>query len=344
MATRLGGWMLAGAWVLLAVGLTGAKQPGDTTLASEGTATLQPRPTALRMEVELRAYGSTVKLALERLGARRERAVETLEKLGVEKGRIVLGPPEVVQVAPLDFSPGGSRVAGRPRGFFAVPPEGMTMATKARGRAVQGVRRAETRLVAEPRRPENRLFSASRKVTADWPLAEPDLERLLVVAHQLREKIEAADVAGVGQAQDLSALERELLDRARQQQADPNLPAPLPMAALDGPIGPSFLYVARITPQQRSKLQSEAFAVAKTRAASLAEVAGARLGRLYDLTSQFEVAAPGDEYEVSDYDYAYEPPAGRLASLAVSAGEETSGRTVGSLRFSVLVTATFRLE
>lgn len=337
MGARLVQWTLAAVLLVPSAVLGAPKEPGDTTLASEGAATLRPRPTALRVQVELRAYGSSVKVALERLAGRRQRAFQKLEKLGAEKGRIVLGSPEVVQLTPLDASPAGPRVARVRRASLAMAPQ-------ATARAAAGRPWTRTRLVAEPKRAEGRLFGAARRLTADWPLADTDLDRLLVAAQELREKIEAADVGGAAEAQDLTPAERELLNEVRRQQPEPDAAAPHGASLVDEPPGPDFLYVARISPQQRKQLQSEAFGKAKSRAASLAEVAGVRLGRLYDLLCQFEAATPADSYDYAESDYPAEAPTGRLALLAVSAGDETTGRGLRSLRFTVLVTATFRLE
>ncbi|MDB5324126.1 MAG: hypothetical protein JWN40_5757, partial [Phycisphaerales bacterium] len=124
-------------------------------------------------------------------------------------------------------------------------------------------------------------------VKAEWPLSAKGGEELLVAAQDLQEKVKAADLADTK----TSSLEEQ---ETREERAgmDENEQGPPPGQ-------PIFLYVAKISEEQRGKVLADAFKKAKANAGDLAKAAGAELGALKQLQSQ---AAPdAEQYQMMQY-------------------------------------------
>ncbi len=116
-------------------------------------------------------------------------------------------------------------------------------------------------------------------LTAQWSLEAETPEQMLVLAQTLQEKIKAADLAGIKDAEKLSPEEEELADEASQMMdtsGEQRTPAGQPY----------FMFIARLSQADREKLLSEAFAKAKTQAADLAKAADVELGPLTGISGQ----------------------------------------------------------
>ena len=118
-------------------------------------------------------------------------------------------------------------------------------------------------------------------LTAQWPLAGDTAEKLLLAADAVREKIKAADLAGGKDAPKLSPEEQELAEEMAAQ--SPNMGGDEEQAK---PGEPHFLFVARLSPQDRQTAQAEAFTKAKAQAGELAKAAGAGLGPMTGLSGE----------------------------------------------------------
>jgi hypothetical protein len=107
-------------------------------------------------------------------------------------------------------------------------------------------------------------------------LAAKTNDEFLILAQDLQTRIKAADVVPKGAKPNLTPEEQEELeeqammgDAAGQMQQQ----------------GPVFLYVSKVSPEDRAKLTADAFAKAREDAARLAKAAGAQLGPIRQLTS-----------------------------------------------------------
>ena len=119
-------------------------------------------------------------------------------------------------------------------------------------------------------------------LTAQWPLAGNTTEKLLLAADAVREKIKAADLAGGKETPKLSPEEQELAEEMAAQ-ASPN---PGGDEEQVKPGEPRFLFVTRLSPQDRQAALADAFAKAKLQAAELAKAAGAGLGPLTGISGE----------------------------------------------------------
>ncbi len=116
-------------------------------------------------------------------------------------------------------------------------------------------------------------------LTAQWSLEAETPEQMLVLAQSLQEKVKAADLAGIKDAEKLSPEEEELADEASQmmdQSGEQRMPAGQPY----------FMFIAKLSQADREKLLGEAFAKAKTQAADLAKAADVELGPLTGISGQ----------------------------------------------------------
>ena len=322
--------------------LAAAKDLNVSTLSAEGRARLRPRPTALRMELELRKFGSTAKLALGRLAAGRVRAGAKLTRLSAGKGRIVTGPPALKQLLPMADDSGESRVAGRADPMGRKRPAATLLVS--RPIAEPGARLAARPTDGDRQPSDGQLFMAVQSMTVDWPLADDDVERLLLEAHELQAKAAEADVAGAREPSELTARERELLEAAAELRSHHSLPEELPALDLERPAEVLFRYVARLTREQTKQLQAAAFAQAKARASTLAEVAGFKLGGIFDISCQHEAAVSDDDYALVAAGHFHGGSSRQREERPGAGGDETSGFDLGSLQFTVVMSVMFYLD
>jgi hypothetical protein len=181
--------------------------------------------------------------------------------------------------------------------------------------------------------PQPRVVSAS--LTAQWPLKFADAEELLVVAHELQEKIQAADVAGVGKSKAASPEEQELAEElegfgehmGRDDEPKPGTP--------------TFLYVSKIKPEEHARLLGEAFGQAKKKAGQLASATGAQLGEM----RQIRETSTRFNFEEIGYPSAYRDYARVMAASAGLDDEpEAVGPQPGKVEYRVIVTSSFSLK
>jgi uncharacterized protein YggE len=298
-----------------------AGTPAKETVAGVGAVVLRRQPTAMRMLLNLPGKGKNLEEALAKLKQRREAALAELEKLKVDKDSITLGNP----TAATSMSD-----AQRRRQFEQMVRQRMR-ASGAKGGKV-------------PKLPE--VVSVGMMLTAQWPLEAKDPERLLVTTHGLQQQLKEADLAGAkDKAKDaLTPEEQEMVEEGDASGDNPFGNSP------DGqevePGAPMFVYVAKITEEERNRALADAFAKAKAQAAQLALAAGARLGPLVGLSGQgggsSEVENPYEGGMPSSYRYV-------LARQRNAAGQdqkenESVASDSGSITFRFHVRAIFALE
>ena len=169
-------------------------------------------------------------------------------------------------------------------------------------------------------------------VKADLPLKAATAEELLLVTHQLQEKIKAADLSGIKELAKLSPQDEELaeeLEAAGGGYVDPN-------EVKRGE--PFFLFVCKVSDEEHDKAVAEAFRKARLEASRLARAAGADLGALSQLSHQSQGTDFNDGSDAVRRYYAMQQQ-GRMAQLPTA--DENSGEAVGlqpgkvSLRIAV---------
>jgi uncharacterized protein YggE len=235
---------------------------GDAQISSSGHVRLQRPPTHLRMYLQITGKGKTLEEALAALKERREAIAVQLDKLGADKASVVFTAPSVDAAAANQQQRMEAMIAARMGG----------VRTKKPGKAVKPP------------------ISLSSTLTVQWPLAGDTLEKLLVAADNVREKVKSSDLAGSKEAAKLSPEEQEA---AEEMAAEMARNSGMDEEAVK-PGQPRFMFVARLTAEDRQSAQAAAFAKAKTHAAELARAAGVGLGPLTGLSGEAGMAVAGD--------------------------------------------------
>lgn len=230
-----------------------------------GIGTAKRAPDVMRVQVQLSAEGKTLKEALAKLAAKREACKKKLASLGAKEESIAFEDAKIDTPDPQQQAQIMMMNRNRGRGRPTTSPAG----------------------AAAPAR-------VAVMVKAEWPLAAGSPEELLVSGQELQNKIKTADIA------DSKAASLEEQERMEEMAGgnDGNEQGPPPGQ-------PVFVYVAKVSEEQRAAVMADAFKKAKASAAELAKAAGAELGALKQLQSQ---AAPdAEEYQMMRYNpYRYQ--------------------------------------
>jgi uncharacterized protein YggE len=304
--------------ILLTAGAVWA-QDADATrpdapmiVSASGQTRLQRRPTMLRMYLQLTAKGKTLEEAMAAMKERREAAQTQLDKLGVAKGSVSYTGPSI-----------SNSVNARQKRMEMMISQRMG---------------SKGKKAAKVTKPPVTLGSI---LTAEWPLEGDTPEKLLLAAESLREKITAADLAGVKEAEKLTPEEQEVADEMAEETSR--------MSSSDDdsakPGQPNLLFVAKITPADRQAAVAKAFADAKTDATDLAKAAGADLGRLVSLS-----ASGGGQNNFGEDDSYSRNAAYYMQRLHQRMGfnggqaNEAVASTADAIDFVFMVQATFKLD
>ena len=296
----------------------GAGPVSNRTISATAKVAFDQRPTALRVQVELVAKGKTLKEALAKLRERREAATAQLDTLGADEESITFGNPSLTNA-----------LNQQRRQFEMMLVQGMASRAK---RVPKGLQIPKMVIV-------------SSELTAEWPLEADGPEGLLLAAEALQEKVKAADLAGAKRAEKLSPEEQEVAEEMAAMLSDSGVE--------QVEIGvPHFVYIARISDQQREQALAEAFEKAKTRAAQLAKAAGAKLGPLVALSGSGTGQNNYHEEMMYNRFDGYSPYTGGMflqgpTGLQGSDDEddgEAIGTDAGLLKFTFEVNATFSFQ
>ncbi len=297
----------------LAMSQGGAKQGISVT----GTATVERKPTHLRMVMQLQATGKTLPDALAKLKERREAATTQLETLKADKKSIVFGAPNTSNVQ-----------SARKRQI-----EAMVMAQmRARGKKTpKGLQTPRT-------------VTVTATLTAQWPLSEAEsLEQMLVTAQGIQDKIKAADLAGAKEEKTVSAEEEEFAEEAAQMANQYG------REEEEQPGEAHFMYAASLSKADREKAMAKAFQKAGQQANDMAKAAGVPCGPLVALSG-----ACSGQGDIGENNYMGYDPSGSSnmlrRMLAQQAGEnseaeldEAMSANPCMLRFSCIATAVFQI-
>jgi hypothetical protein len=173
---------------------------------------------------------------------------------------------------------------------------------------------------------------------AELPLKAATTEELLLVFQDLQEKIKAANLNGMKDIEKLSPQEEELAEESKGgRYYDDDGEAKRGEA--------SFLFVYRVSDEDRAKASAEAFQRAKKEAGRLAATAGAQLGSLRRLDDQTSGAAYDDDVR-SSRNYYRLMQQGRLAQSAdpEQAAREAIALQPGKVSLRVSISASFNLN
>lgn len=294
------------------LGGASAQPPPRDTLSGVGSVTLKRRPTVLRMYVQLSAKGKTLEEALAKMKDRREAVLVQLGSLKADKGSISFSGPTL-----------SNPQAAQRRQFEAMVMQRMT----SRGRKLpKGLKIPKS-------------LTVSTTLSAQWPLEADGPERLLLAAQSLQEKVKAADLAGTKDAEKLSLQEEELAEEMAQMMRSSG-EEPVPVGQ------PYFVYVARVSDEDRDKAMAEAFRKAKAQAARLAQAAGVQLGPLVGLAGQGGGSSSYLNERYGGYargEYLQRMLAKEYERDPYGNQDEAVGYDPGALVFSFYVTAFFGL-
>ncbi len=301
-------WAQYGSWEH-EMGLLAAPAGGAVT--GTGTVIVRRPPTILRMSLLLSGKGKTAEEAVAALKARRETATAELVKLGADKKSVDVTSPSV-------SAPENQR------------RRQLEMMIRQR-------MRASGRTAKPPKLPQTVTVAAM--LTAEWRLTTKDPEEVFLFVQDLREKVKAAKLAGGKEAEKPSPEEDEMTE---EMQAEMGFPGEEEF----DPNTPMFLYVAKVSEEDRVKALAEAFQKAKADAQRIAQAAGIQLGPLAGLSAGDTGGFRGgsgydDEPMPSGYQQTFE----RFRSMMFQEPKENEAMASnpGHVTFSVVTRATFSL-
>jgi hypothetical protein len=289
-------WLGACTLALVVPLATAADQAAEASVSGSGSVEIKRLPEVLRVHVEVIARGKDLKDALAKLKDRKEAARASLMSLGASKDAI-------------QFS---SAMVTSDKTDQQVQMERMMRERVSRGK----------KPAAKDQPPPPAVVASM--LTVDVPLKATSVEDVLVKSQALRDKIKAADLSGLKDMEKLSPKEEELIEEMedlgnRYQEGGPKRGEP------------SFLFVARITEEERAKALAEAFQKAKKDAGRLARAAGMELGPLVQLSKNTPV---GVNFDLEDsypgrYRSSYSPY-GRYGRSLGGSEEDWPGEALGS--------------
>src|SRR5580704_5935912 len=255
--------------ILFFPALAAAQMPSfDPQPHVEGTgdAVIERAPETIRLSMQLMAKNMQMKPCLAQLKERCEAAKTALVGLGAAKDSIKIGAPQVDE----------TQAAYRKQMEMM-----MAQQMRQRGKKKKAEVVFPTVLVAQ--------------LTADWPLAGKSADEILVLSHDLSEKIRAADLSGSKKSEKLLPEEEEVMEESeganvqRYNQGG------------EKPGEPVFLYVSTVPADMQEKGLAEAFQKAKESAARLAKAADGTLGPLRSLRRDDTVPEAFDMQSFRNY-------------------------------------------
>jgi uncharacterized protein YggE len=299
--------------ILFFPALAAAQMPSfDPQPHVEGTgdAVIERAPETIRLSMQLMAKNMQMKPCLAQLKERCEAAKTALIGLGAAKDSIKIGAPQVDE----------TQAAYRKQMEMM-----MAQQMRQRGKKKKAEVVFPTVLVAQ--------------LTADWPLAGKSPDEVLILSHDLAEKIKAADLSGSKKSEKLLPEEEEVMEESEganvQRYSQGN----------EKPGEPMFLYVSMVPPDLQEKGLAEAFQKAKEGASRLAKAAGSTLG---SLRSVHKDDTTSDALDMQNFrgmggDYGQYLWMRQRNSTRTS-GTEVVGQSPDKIEHHIRVVATFELR
>lgn len=299
-------------------------QFSDEGLKSSGNSTIERPSEQMRMQIDLMARSrKDLADALLRLKSRRAKAEKVLETLGVKKGSVKIGDPEIDLSADMMRAQGNIMIQGA---AIAMPVP------------VAGGHRKKPEEPAKP-------IKVKARLTADWTLQPGDATAQLVESRKLMESIKQADLSGLKEIE--QAIQSETPD-AGEVQPPENVAFGMvgwggqqPVA---GPGEPNFAFTAQISAADYDKAVSEAFRKSREEAVRLAKATEIQMGPLKSLrvSKSPEVTSAGDDFPQTT------PWNGRQNRINcvpdLADGYCATGTRPGLLEFMVIVETTYAIK
>ena len=287
------------------------------TVTGHGTVELKRVPDVLRLHIEVLAKGKDLKEALARLKDRRETSQRFLEALGavhtsIEFGEAAITDERTDREKQMELMMQNARVPGKKDGQKAKQSPPVVVAAS---------------------------------LNAEVPLKAAGSEQLLLLTHSLEQKIKAADLGGMKELKQMSPQDEESTQEVANAMqfggGDPNEPK-------RGE--PIFLYVSKVSEDERAKALTQAFEKAKIEAHRLARAAGAALGPIHHIEDA-AATYPGIEESTQFNEgramyYQMMQQGGVVSSTLRNAeqGGEAIGLQPGKVSYRVTLTAQFVLK
>jgi uncharacterized protein YggE len=283
-----------------------AQTPAAAMVTVNGSVEIKRQPEILRVQIELMARGKTLTDAIGKLKSRKEEVRTTLVEFGAKKDAITFGETN-----------SADELSGR-QGEI--------------NRMVRGRNRA----LGKPAGKEDTSSIVAGVVQVEFALPKGNPDDFLVASLELQTKIKNADLGGLKEKGKLSQEEQEAIEEAagRSGRGD------------EGPARgePVFLYVCKISEEDRSKALAAAFAKAKRDAERLAHAAGSEVGGLNRLTNPFPAASDDDQYMLARRGYYGGAPVVRSLDTSDEDSSEAVGSQPGKVSLRVGVVAEFSLK
>ena len=195
------------------------------------------------------------------------------------------------------------------------------------------------------KKPAEEPLTVSCLLTCEWNLQGRSAEELLVESHAIEEKARAADLAGL-KSEEKTPEEEELAE----EMGDDNFTVMYGGGGDDEmkPGEPIFIFVGKISPEDRSQALAAAFAKARQEAEQLSKAAGAELGPLQSLSEGGGMVPGSQYYSYDDNPFSAIPGGDAGDRLPGARGEadpnEALGAEPGDVRLAVSVSAAFQLK
>jgi uncharacterized protein YggE len=291
------------ALALTAVLMIGAMARAEDTspnITLTGHASATESPEALRLSLTISAQGSDIRAAIAKLKQERDDAKGKLVAIGANESAIK----------------------------FTDPAEGTQGNLTPQQRMMQQMMATQRNRATPASQPSG--VTVSTQLTAEWTLASASPDDLLIAANELERKVKGALAAGGGSATAAKTPEEEEI--AQEMAAQPGADA----GKSDQP---QFVFVHKLTEDDRAKLLGEAFANAQAQAKRLAIAAGRQSGGVMRISgNQTDMENPQNAYIQAIMD------AQTGQATPTSSDDEVVGDAPGTVRYNVSVGVTFLLQ
>jgi hypothetical protein len=284
----------------------------EGTITAAGTATFERRPDLVRMQIDLSADGKDAKEALANLRQQEKAAREKLAKLGAADASIKLEDPRVATPGPND--------------------QRMQMERMIRARTGVGGNKPPATGPSQPK------VSVAGTLRAEWRLAAQSADDLLVETNDIQAKVKAANL--VAPKATRTPEEQEEAEEAAGTMVNNGQP---------NPGEPVYIFVCKLSEEDRAKVTADAFGRAKEEAGRLAKAAGTSLGGLRQLTSGAGPAADAEQFGGMDYSnpygrYFYNMMQRQQGGVSAAEAPEAIGAQPGKVSYRVMVSASFAVK
>lgn len=281
---------------------------GDEGLVTAGQAELQKQPVVIRLHVDINAKGENLEKALDSLDKQIETAKKKIEKLKPVENSIKVGNPQISLANDERQRQMEMMIQEGMMGSDRKPPQGLKM-----------VKMAAVRVSFQ----------------VDWSLdAQTPSEQLLLI-DELKTEIEKADISGKKEEK-LSPEEEEMMEEMQgmgsRYGSDDEIE----------PGTPVFVFIAKISKEEKLKLLQDAYQDAHQQAEDLTTALKVPLGKLTSLGGGIQKGNQG--FSGGMEDYRMQQYMQQLGVENMVEEDEAVSQECGPLTFHAYVKATYAME